>query len=124
MIIMQDDFKFRFMFSKGNYIQERNFKTISLPWTKTTSVDYIVPRFFLGWLHCCLSFGSLFAEGELTRKNKLGSFCTKFPGDLKSESLFLIYAVVLPLFACLCVNDVMPTPREFLKRKQHSRHAS
>ena len=44
IIIMQDDFKFRFMFSKGNYIQESNFETISLPWMKTTSVDYIVPR--------------------------------------------------------------------------------
>ena len=41
---MQDDFKFRFMFSKGNFFQESNFKTISLPWTKATSVDYIVPR--------------------------------------------------------------------------------
>ena len=41
---MQDDFEFGFMFSKGNYIQESNFETISLPWTNTNSVDYIVPR--------------------------------------------------------------------------------
>ena len=41
---MQDDFEFGFMFSKGNYIQESNSETISLPWTNTNSVDYIVPR--------------------------------------------------------------------------------
>ena len=56
-------------------------------------------------------------KGELTRKNKLGSFCSEFACDLKSETIFLIYALNFPLFTRLCVNDVIPTPREISEVK-------
>ena len=56
-------------------------------------------------------------KGELTRKNKLGSFCLEFACDLKSETIFLTYALIFPLFTRLCVNDVIPTPREISEVK-------
>ena len=56
-------------------------------------------------------------KGELTRKNKLGSFYSKFAGDPRSETSFLIYAFVFPLFTRLCVNDVTPTRREICEVK-------
>ena len=56
-------------------------------------------------------------KGELTRKNELGSFCSEFACDFKSEIIFLICALIFPLFTRLCVNDVIPTPREISEVK-------